>query len=505
MYRYTVISISLICSLLAIAGCAGHKAAGPGPAPLPGCVVLAGAEQQPDTVRIALGSRIEPRNAPIPRSDSERILFGHLYETLFTIDCEGKVHPGIAVEWYPGDGGKRWTFRLRSEVRFWNGTAVTSQSILRCWQHAEVEPFIWEAGVDSVKTAGENIIHVYFENAREDLPRELSTYPFVIAKISPRYGWPLGTTPCSINIEPMHSSLLYRRPFTVSPVSGSGGPVLVFLEPGRSTSFDSRDMLEGSADVMITRDPDVIDYASSRQHLETVPLPWQRTYVLLSTTRVLEIRLGDSPPGLDREFRDNLARDAVPGLARGHETTNWWKKIGWCAAMAEGAGLEESSAPYAHLPNTDAARRIVFDEDDPVARGIAERIVGLTAAGPGSSSGETSLAAAVPGLAEGPVGLSSMGLTREELEISLEEGDDFAYIIWLPLHPSDPCTGILQLINRANWLSQLGERFAAAMLPLVDTRNYAIVHKGTAGLSIDWYGNIYINGALDKPAMPPGR
>ncbi len=485
-----------------MAGCGGRKAAGP-PAPLPGCIVLAGAEQQPDTIKIALGSRVEPRNAPLPRNDSERLLFGHLYETLFTIDCEGKVHPGIAVEWYPGDGGKRWTFCLRQDARFWDGSPVRSDDIVKCWQNAGVEPFVWEAGVDSVKTAGQNTIHIYFENAREELPLELSAPPFAVAKIGNR--WPRGTTPGSINIEPMESSLMYRRPLTITPLADNKKPVLVFLEPGRSTSFDSRDLLEGQADVMITRDPDVIDYASSRPHLETVPLPWQRTYVLLSTTRVLEIRLGDSPPGLDREFRDTLARDAVPGLARGHETTDWWKKIGWCAAMAEGAGLNEASAPYAHLPNSDAARRIVFDEDDPVARGIAERIVGLAAAGPGSSSGETSLAAAVPGLAEGPVGLSAEGLTREELEISLEEGDDFAYIIWLPLHPSDPCTGIMQLINRANWLSQLGERFTEAMLPLVDTRNYAIVRKGTAGLSIDWYGNIYINGALDKPALPPGR
>ena len=472
-----------------------------GPALAPGCVVLAGAEQQPDTVRIALSSRIEPRNAPLPRSDSERILFGHLYETLITIDCEGRVHPGLAVEWFAGDGGKKWTFRLRTGARFWDGSPVTAQDIVACWQSAGVEPFIWEAGVDSVTAASENTVHLYFTSSYSELPRRLSAPPFAIARIGHR--WPIGSTPCSINIEPMYSSLMYRRPLTVSPVSGKAGPVLVFLEPGSSATYDSRDLLEGSADVVITSDPDVIEYASSRPHLETVPLPWQRTYVLLSTTRILEIRLGDSPPGLDTEFRENLARDAVPGVARGHETPDWWKKIGWCAAMADGAGWNEASTSFTRVPNTDGSRRIVFDKDDPIARGIAERIVGIAAAGPGSSREEAQLAAAVPGLAEGPTILSAEGITGTELDVSLKEGDDFAYIIWLPLHPSDPCTGIMQLVNRVNWLSKLGDKFTSSMLPLVDTRNFAIVHKGTAGLSTDWYGNIYITGALDRQSMPP--
>ena len=472
-----------------------------GPARAPDCAVLAGAEEQPDTISIALAGNVDPRNAPVPRNDSERILFSHLYETLITIDCEGKVHPGLATEWYDGDGGKRWTFRLRRDARFWDGSLVTSRDIVDCWQSAAIEPFIWEAGVDSVAAAGENTINIYFSNQREELPRELSAPSFAVAKIGGR--WPLGSTPGSINIEPMHSSLMYRRPLTVTPVSGDGGPVLVFLEPGSSTTFDSRDLLEGQADVLITRDPDVIEYASARQHLETIPLPWLRTYVLLSTTRVLEIRLGDSPSGLGRQFTDDLARDAVPGLSRGHETPDWWNRINWCAAMAEGAGWKEFSAPYVHVPSSDGTRRIVFDENDPVARGLAERIVALGAAGPGSSPGEANLAAAIPDLAEGPVSLSATGITETELAASLREGDDFAYVIWLPLHPSDPCTGIMRLVHRVNWLSQLGDDFADALLPLVDTRSCAIVRKGTAGLSIDWSGNIYITGALDRPSMPP--
>jgi hypothetical protein len=467
----------------------------------PGCVVAAGAEDQPDTIWIALDGDVDPFNAPVPRNDSEQILFGHLYETLITMDCEGRVHPGLAAEWYGSDGGKRWTFRLRRGARFWDGSPVTSRDIVDCWQSGDIEPFIWEAGVDSVAAAGENSIHIYFTDPHEDLPLELSASPFAVARIGVR--WPLGTTPGSINIEPLYSSLMFRRPFTVSPVSGTDGPVLVFLEPGSSPAFDSRDLLEGSIDVMITRDPDIVEYASSRSHLETIPLPWSRTYVLLSTTRILEVDLGDPLPGIGREFSDDLARDAVPGVARGHETQDWWEHLDRCADIENGSGIFKTTVPVSNHTEPETYRRILFDRDDLTARSLAERIVGLGTAGPESSSEAVKLAAAIPGLVDGHGRLYAEGIPEEEMKTSLEAGGEFAYMIWLPVRPPDPCTGIMKLIGRARWLSTLGDDLDDALLPLVDTRSYAIVRKGTAGLSIDWYGNIYIRDALSRPAMPP--
>ncbi len=502
MNRYTVIFISLICGLLAAAGCK-RQTAGTGPALSPECVVLDGTDERPDTIRIALPGRVDPANAPLPRSDSERILFGHLYETLITVDCEGKVHPGLAAEWYDGDGGRRWTFRLRRGARFQDGSPVTAQDIVDCWQSAGIEPDIWEAGVDSVAAAGENIVHIYFMNTREELPRELTAPPFAVARIGDR--WPHGSTPCKIDIEQSSPGPMHRRTITLSPVSGSDGPVLVFLEPGSSAAFDPRDLLEGTVDVMITRDPDIIEYARTRSHLETVPLPWSRIYLLLSTSRVREIRLGDTPAGIDREFSDGLARDAVPGVARGHVDPEWWGNIDFCATLADGADAYSSPVYMSYRPESNDSRRIVFSGRDAAARNLAERIVGLGAAGPDSSPGAAKLAAAVPGLMDDQNDLSVSEMPEEEMGRSLAAGDEFAYIISIPFHPADPCLQIRQLRDSADWLSQLGDGFADAMLPLVDTRSHAIVRKGTAGLTVDWYGNVYIEGALNRPAAPPGR
>jgi hypothetical protein len=458
----------------------------------------------PDTVRIALSERIEPLHAPVPRSDSERILFGHLFETLINIDCEGSIRPCLASDWYPGEGGGRWTFRLRRDARFWDGSPVTPRDVVDCWQSAAVEPFVWEAGVDSVAAAGGNMLHVYFTNPHKEVPRELTAPPFYVSRRGST--WPLGSTPGRIDIEPAHSSQMYRRPFTISPPAGTDRPVLVFLEPGTAGTFDSRDLLEGPVDVMVTYDPEVIEYASGRPHLETVHLPWSRTYVLLSTTRVREIRLGDTPPGVSRKVTDGLARDAVRGAARGHQPSRWWKDIDWCAAIADGAGWSGQSTVYAPLPAPGAPDRIVYVEDDPAARGLAERIVGLGASGPGSSADAAALSAAIPGLSGSDGAVTASGMPEPEFRASIEEGGEFAYIVSFPMHPADPCGGVIGLVQEAGWLSRLGGNFSDALLPLIDTRGCAIVRKGTVGLTVDWYGDVFITGALSRPeAAPPGR
>jgi hypothetical protein len=476
---------------------AGRPAAEAGP----GCVVLTGAEETPDTLRIALPGAVDPTDAPVPRNDSERILFGHMYETLFTVDCDGGIEPLLASDWYIGDGGRRWTFVIRDGAEFWDGDPVRPRDIVACWQRAKTEPLIWEAGVDSVAVAGENSINVYFAARRENLPLELSLPLFNIAKTSP--GWPLGTASRAIETEPAWSSLMFRRPFTLAPLPGSEGPVLVFIDQGTPDLPDPRDMLEGRVDVLITRSPDVIEYASARPHLETVALPWTRTYILLSTARVMEIRMGGAPPGLDSEFTESLARDVVPGVARGHDQWSAGDMFGGCGAALSAAGRKR--LPYSGEMSRNDRAEIVYDTDDAVARVLAERIVGLGASGAGSNPGAAKLDTAIPGLASDPERLSAKGLKEGELAASLSGGGEFAYIISIPFEPPDPCVEAARLAGRAKWLGGTSGEFVSALLPLVDTRMYAIVRAGKAGFTADRSGGIRIAGARTSPGQPGGR
>ncbi len=472
-----------------------------GPAISPGCCVIPVPAEWADTIRFALPGKVDPFHAPAARSESERILFGHLYETLVTIDCRGKVRPGLAASWRSGKGGWRWTFDLRPDARFWDKSPVTPRDVVLCWQRPNTEALIWAAGVDSAVVVGERSVHVYLSRPHKDVPGVVSTRLFAVAKHAPPHHWPLGSGPYRIEMEPMLSSLMFRRPFTASPAFNADGPVILFIEP---EARDARDLLEETVDVMITADPDVIEYAAARPHLETVPLPWNMTYVLLSTTRVRDIRSGRIPAGISREFSDGLAQDAVRSVARGHPASCWWDGLDRCAVLSEGKEWRPSLSHSAYSPSTP--RRILYDSSDSVARDLAERIVALAVAGPGASPEAAQIVSAVTGLAEQPRGIAAAGTTEAEIRESLLEGNDFAYIIALPLNPPDPCNEAKLLIESARWLSGLGRDFARALLPLVDTRRHVIMRREAAGLSIDWYGNPFITGALPQAAeAPPGR
>jgi hypothetical protein len=238
---------------------------------------------------------------------------------------------------------------------------------------------------------------------------------------------------------------------------------------------------------MVTADPAVIEYADGRPHLTTAALPWDRTYVLLSTTRVMALARDNKPVGaLPVEFTAALARDAVRSVARGCEDPLWWNGLRKCGELT-------GDIPW--LPPNPAGakavggeRHLVYDRTDPVARDLAERIVALSAADPASSSGAAALASAIPGAR----GMSVHPVTPATLNANLKRGDDFAYIVALPRRPADKCVAARRLIDRVRWLAHLDDDMPMGIIPLVDARMHAIVNHEKIGLAVDWYGNVTI-------------
>jgi hypothetical protein len=248
-------------------------------------------------------------------------------------------------------------------------------------------------------------------------------------------------------------------------------------------------VLGGTIDVMVTADPAVIQYAESRPRLATFALPWEKTYVLLSTSRILDIQNGGMPGAMPSHLSDGLARDAVRGDARGYRPPSWWSDLKDCRGVGDGVpGL--APPPGAYAPSGE--KRILYDKADPIARGLVERIVALAAADPTASPEGAAIAAAVPGLGNAPPGVTAEGVTIGTLTRRLRQGDEFAYVLPIRRRPSDPCYEASELMNRAPWLAALGSDFPEALVPLVDTRSHVIVRKDRVGLMVDWYGNVLV-------------
>jgi len=81
---------------------------------------------------LTVGMPVEPTgldptiSAPVAIRE---VTWGNIYEGLVTLDKDGKIKPLLATEWKVSDDGLTYTFKLRPNVKFHNGTAFDSSIV----------------------------------------------------------------------------------------------------------------------------------------------------------------------------------------------------------------------------------------------------------------------------------------------------------------------------------------------------------------------------------------
>jgi hypothetical protein len=220
----------------------------------------------------------------------------------------------------------------------------------------------------------------------------------------------------------------------------AGSPRVIDLRVEPRT--DPRDALDRGADLLVTRDPELIEYAGTRPALSTFPLPWSRTFLLLAQPGL------ELPRGVlsTDSARSSLARDAVRAEARPAEPPFWWQNP---------ACPEATSRPGSGT----ASSRIVYPEGDRVARDLAERIVAL--------AGSTTR-------------VRSAALSNPEFAVALRSGSELAYIVAAPRNSLAPCR------DSSTWPA------GTSVTPLIETRARAVVRQGAPPLMVEWDGTIRV-------------
>lgn len=447
MPRATVIPFSMLAASL--------SACGPRPvtlAPEAGACLVGSPRPAMDTIRIALSGPVDPSQAPSPATDAERLLFPQVYQTLLVADCQGNLRPGLATTWSRNDA-LHWTVRLRPGLRFWDGTPVTAHDVVQSLRRRGDEAgMLRDHGLATARAQDDSTVLLTMARPQDHL-RTLADPLFAVVRDTGKT-WPLGTGRYAI----VDRSV---PPFLAVPLESSPRdalPVLEFLG-----TRDPRDALDIGADLLITGDPTALEYARANPSLQTVPLPWDRTYVLLLPAPVT----GPPPADLGPQIASAVRADARPA-----EPPFWWTTATRCDA--------DPGTPPAPVVSTTA--RIAYPRDDPTATLLAQRLVALGTAG--------FLADILTGVPPG-ARLVAVGMDDGTFAGAVSTGREAGYVLPLPRQPLDPCVAHAAVFHRSPWAYAADP--ARHVLPLVDTRRHAVLRRGRVGVRIGLDGTVYLN------------
>ena len=82
------------------------------------------------TVTVALTTIIDNLDYMIHSALNASGIFQHMFEPMVDLDIESiTIVPRLATDWSISEDGKVWTFKLRDDVKFWDGTPLTAKDV----------------------------------------------------------------------------------------------------------------------------------------------------------------------------------------------------------------------------------------------------------------------------------------------------------------------------------------------------------------------------------------
>ena len=270
--------------------------------------------------------------------------------------------------------------------------------------------------------------------------------------------------------------------------------------PAPDTSFDvrqvverdARDALDLGVDVLVTRDVAVIAYAATRGDLISIPLSWDRAYLLLVPGT---ISAAAAPPSDSSgiTLRSELASDAVPAESRPFASTPWWMARTPCRedsallsrpeagshVVSEGSSGARPAESRAVSPAASpAVTSILYPRGDAVGRALAERVAVLAA------TGSRSLSALAPGLDPMAHEMHVVGVPADQFTRALAAGTAAAYVVAVPSRMAPSCRDERLLADAVPWLPLPADGRTGDIVPLIETRARAIVSRN----AVAWIG-----------------
>jgi len=119
---------------LALTACGGTSSGTTGAAGTSGTGASSGAAgaAAPSDKELVIGQVTEPEKAPDPIMDGSLAgdnYYYNVFDQLTALDVDGKVIPKLATAWTPSADFKTWTYTLRTDVKFHDGSPLTAKDV----------------------------------------------------------------------------------------------------------------------------------------------------------------------------------------------------------------------------------------------------------------------------------------------------------------------------------------------------------------------------------------
>jgi len=291
---------------------------------------------------------------------ASRSLLSLMFETLVSLDEQGKPQTALTSSWQAEPGNQRWKFLLRSGVTFQDGTSLTSDLVATSLRRANPT---WKVFSDA------DAVVIERDVPAPDLPAELSLSRNSIAK---REGTKIfGTGPFAITQwQPGKKLVLTARD---DYWGGRAFVDMIEIDLGKNLREQMTSLDLGKAQV--------IDIAPEQAHRA---LAEGRHIESSSPVELIALVFRQSPLSSDDERQrkaialsiDRGAMSTVllqgAGEPAGSLLPSWM--TGYSFVFPAAMDLEQARQVRSEIPHT-TAWTLSYDPADPIARVIAERIV----------------------------------------------------------------------------------------------------------------------------------
>ncbi|NNF07222.1 MAG: hypothetical protein HKN21_10720, partial [Candidatus Eisenbacteria bacterium] len=451
---------------------------------------------------LALVETVDPTHAPFPTNSSEALVFGGLYETLVTIDCDGQILPGLAEAWSLRSDDRIWTFQLRENAAFSDGQPITAAAVVASWRESYARNVgkSWEnpwtfLDPEAVTILDRRRLRVTLKYASGPLPQLFAHPALAVASFGVQSSWPVGSGPLQIIDRSREGKMdLWMAANVNYPGKVRNDIELRFLiRPGA----DPRDLLGDEIDLMLVRDLDMVDYAASIPEFRVKPLPWDKLYLAVS----VPLPTSDGETRVLTDIREQIAAEVVRHDARANPTL----KLGGGAPICKlrtytlnENRFERGSAPE----DSSLAIPVAYRENDPTSQSIAERLVALTA---------TEQAGPLPDFLAEARDYVVSPLSDDGFDTRLETANYSLFILGLPKRFMNTCHQAGALGRSLKWIlpdpkDQLdaSDVFNRTVIPLVATRGYLVYRPAITGVALSWDGAIRLEqmGTYQEKGVP---